>query len=176
MTLRVGLIGGECTGKSSLAADLSDSIGALVVPEFVRAFVVEHGRPPRQSEQPEVMQGQIDWEEGTALASPTWLVADPAPLMTAVYSVVYFGDHALLPAAVEHARGYHCMLWCTPDIPWVADAGMRDGERFRQAEHEVIAELVIERLVAAGIPVTQVSGAPMERRAMARHALGLAAT
>ena len=66
--------------------------------------------------------------------------------MTAVYSVVYFDDHSLIDAGIADASSYDVLLWCAPDIPWIAEAGMRDGIDFRDRADQVIGEYVAPRL------------------------------
>ena len=60
---RIGLIGAECTGKSSLAHALADELPAVVAPEYLRGFVDQHGRTPRQDEQYLILWNQSRAEE-----------------------------------------------------------------------------------------------------------------
>lgn len=171
MTGRIGLIGGECTGKSELARVLAAELPASVVPEVLRAFVHEHGRPPRATEQRAIMDRQAALEaEKLAACRTPWLIGDPAPLMTAIYSVVYFDDASLIRDAIEHARGYDLILWCDTDIPWIPDDGQRDGPEYRAAEHAVIERTV--RGVLDDLPVVLVSGPVTERVHSALQAIG----
>lgn len=143
MIRRIGLLGGECTGKSVLASALERELSACVVRECLRDFVSSHGRVPLQHEQTNIMRAQMDAEEAVERqCSGDWLVCDPAPLMTAVYSETYFGDDSLTQAGVMHAMGYDLLLWCDEDIPWVPDGMMRDGPGFRSTEHAVIERIV----------------------------------
>jgi nicotinamide riboside kinase len=141
--VRIGLLGGECTGKSTLAATLATELpgSALIVPEYVRDFVVHQGRAPRLDEQEGIFAEQVARETLLAQESPDWLIADPAPAMTAAYSRIYFDDDSLMPAACEYLQTYDVVLWCDLDLPWVADPGQRDGPHMRSAAHEVLAEL-----------------------------------
>ena len=54
----INLIGGEATGKSSLAHVLGVQLEAVVVPEALRAFVDVHGRAPRVDEQASILRDQ----------------------------------------------------------------------------------------------------------------------
>lgn len=168
MTRRVGLIGGECTGKSALADALARALPGLVVPEVLREFVQTHQRPPLSGEQAGIMQAQAEREAHlmSTCALP-WVVGDPAPFMTAVYSLVYFDDGALVPEAVDHLRGYDTVLWCGDDIAWQPDDGQRDGPEYREREQAVIGQLVREHLAPAGIVVHPVSGSIDDRLAQA---------
>lgn len=169
---RIGLIGGECTGKTTLARALARELPACVTGEELRAFVTHHGRPPRADEQASLLAAQAAAEEATAAGCrDPWLVADPAPLMVAVYSLLYFDDPALLPPAIEQASGYALVAWCAPDLPWTPDPGQRDGPEHRAAAEAAIAEIVADRLLPAGIPVLRVSGGLVARVTAVRDAL-----
>ncbi len=159
----ISLIGGECSGKSTLAQELSRLLDGVLVIEQLRLFVDEHGRAPVREEQAAVMASQV-MAESTAirLASVTgrdWVLSDPAALMTAIYSVAYFNDESLLPAAIEHQGAYVLTIWCDVDLPWEADGAQRDGPQERQRVHDVIANVVEQH----SIDVLKVSGSVEER-------------
>ena len=173
----IGLLGGECTGKSTLARALvaalsADGRQAVVVPEALRGFVEAHGRPPEASEQAAIMaeqSGAVDeavarWS-GTA--APAVVIADPSAAMTAVYSTIYFADHALDAAAVVDLDRCSLVAWCQPDLPWEPDGLMRDGEHMRAAAHAAIEAL----LPATRTPVVAVSGTLAQRVASIRVAM-----
>lgn len=161
---RIGLIGGECSGKSTLAAALGTALPACVVPEALRDFVEHEGRAPHLSEQPKVFAKQVEREEEIAGTCHTkWLVADPAPLMIAAYSLAYFDDDHLLEAALSHASGYQAIVWCDPAIPWQSDGNQRDGADRRAQVDGLIAELVEPALQRLHIPVIRATGAPAQR-------------
>jgi nicotinamide riboside kinase len=142
----VSLIGGECSGKSTLAAALAARLDGVLVVEQLRIFVDEHGRPPLQSEQAAVLEAQMAAELAAARAAATdgksWVIGDPAALMTAIYSVAYFNDPSLLPEAVAHQTSYELTVWCDIDLPWQADGEQRDGPHERERVHRVIADIV----------------------------------
>lgn len=168
---RIGLLGGECSGKTTLAERLGAALPGCVVPEHLRAFVSAEGRPPRQVEQAAILAAQRAAEDRVAEAcAHDTVVADPAVLMTAVYSLAYFDDGSLLAEAIEHARAYSLVAWCDIDLPWVPDPGQRDGPEHRARVHALIGELVRERLGPAGIDVVRVSGPTDARVAAAMRA------
>ena len=161
---RLGLIGAECTGKSTLAQSLSVDLSGVVVSEYLRGFVDQHGRTPTQDEQYLILWNQSRAEEeAAAITTQPVLIADPAPLMTAIYSVAYFDDSSLVEAGIAHARGYDLLVWCDDDIAWVADGGQRDGEVQRAHVHSVIREIVTGHLSAQDPPVLKVSGSVPQR-------------
>jgi nicotinamide riboside kinase len=171
MVARIGLLGGECTGKSSLARALALALPACVVEEELRDFVDREGRVPRREDQPALLRAQAQAEEAIAARClEAVLVADPAPLMTAVYSLLYFDDPSLVPAGVDHAGGYDLVVWCDPGIPWTPDGDQRDGPQERDRADDVIARLVADELAPRGIRVLRVAGGLEERVAAVRRA------
>jgi nicotinamide riboside kinase len=168
---RIGLVGGECTGKSTLARALADQLPACVVAEAARSFVERHGRTPRREEQAAIMAEQQALEDAAAATCPHgWVVADPAPLMTAVYSVLYFADDSLLAPAADLARGYDLVAWCDVDLPWQADDGQRDGPEHRAAADAILASAVDDLLRPRGIRVVRARGSLRERVDTVRRA------
>lgn len=162
---KIGLLGGECTGKTTLAHALRDHLDALVVPEYLREYVITMGRTPTELEQAGIMQTQIA-AEGNALAvtgEQTLIVCDPAALMTAIYSIAYFGDSSLLESAVQHAQTYRTLIWCGTDIPWEPDGDQRDGPAYRAQVDALIAEVVRNTLEPAGIEVHRIDGTIAQR-------------
>lgn len=169
MTRRLGLLGGECTGKTTLARALAGDWGAQVVPERLRAFVEERGRTPRADEQAALMQAQQDAEDAAA-AVAAFVIADPAALMTAVYSLAYFGDASLLDRGCALAAGYDLLVWCGTGLPWEPDGLQRDGPRERARVDELVARVVRERLEPAGVAVLHVDGPTPDRVREVRRA------
>jgi nicotinamide riboside kinase len=156
---RLGVVGGECSGKSTLATALAAALPACVVDESLRGFVEREARTPGRDEQEPLMHEQERREdEAAGSCTQPWLVADPAPLMTAVYSLVYFDDPTLLPAALDHAAGYDLVVWCAPDIPWTAEGLMRDGADRRAEADAVIAGRVVDGLRQRGVTVIRAEG------------------
>ncbi len=156
---RIGLLGAECTGKSTLALALADALDGEAVPEQLRQFVAEHGRPPRADEQVALLEAQMRAEDAAAAHTDRPVViGDPAPLMTAVYHQAYFDDDSLIDSGVAHARGYDLLVCCDTDLPWVDDPGMRDGQDWRDRVHALLLGPVAARLSAAGITPLLVHG------------------
>lgn len=161
---RIGLIGGECTGKSTLARLLATALPACVVDESLRDFTERMGRPPQREEQAGLLAEQADREDAAAASCDRdVLVADPAVLMTAVYSLLYFEDDTLVSRAIAHAQGYALLVWCAPDLPWEPDPGQRDGAGHRDRADAIIADLVERELRPRGIPVLHVTGSAEAR-------------
>lgn len=154
----ISVVGGESTGKSTLAAALGELLPAAVVTEFLRDWVVARGRVPSPAEQTTVMAGHRASEVSALLRADQtgqpWVVSDSGPLMTAVYSLQYYDDAALLPQALEWTAQSDAVVWCQDDFPWQPDP-QRDGPHARAGSQRVLAEIFAEHpelpvLVAAG--------------------------
>jgi HTH-type transcriptional repressor of NAD biosynthesis genes len=159
---RIGLLGGESTGKTTLAMALAEELPGFVAEEYLRDFVRDFGRIPTPADQEGIYLAQqmaVNRAMSAAgHAQVPWVIADPLPLMTAVYSVAYFDVDSLLAGGIADASTYDVLLWCAPDFPWRADLGQRDGPAYRLRVEDVIAHRVAPRL-----PLHQVSGTPPER-------------
>lgn len=157
---RAGLIGAECTGKSSVAAALASEFGAIHVPEALRSFVETRGRVPEAADQAGILSEQRASVEMAHLDHPeSVIICDPLPLMTAVYSLAYFDDSDLLADAVTDARTYDLIWWCRPDLPWTPDGDQRDGPERRNQVDALIGEIVRE----SGLTVIELHGSVDER-------------
>lgn len=161
------LLGGECTGKSALADALALASGGIVVPEYLREFVEAAGRTPKREDQAQILESQqrrLSQAISTARSSDL-VICDPAPLMTAVYSIQYFDDDSLLEGALERESELPAKqvlrVWCAPDIPWSGDGLHRDGPAARAATHDIIERFVLPTV--AEDPVIFVSGSTGQR-------------
>jgi len=154
-SLNVAILGAESTGKSTLANAIVAQLNAqqkpaFLIREYLREWCEIHGRTPQQHEQKHVAEQQAQrLHEAQALAPPTGLViADTTPLMTAVYSDLYFNDVTLYPHAIAHHRSYGLTLMTGLDIAWVADGLQRDSETMRQAVNQRLRTVLAEQRIA----------------------------
>ncbi|MCP5265926.1 MAG: ATP-binding protein [Burkholderiaceae bacterium] len=138
----LALVGAECSGKSTLAARLAERLGAPRVDEYLREFCDRRRRTPLVHEQAGIVREQMRRErlaiDAARRDAGAWIVCDTTPLITALASVVYFDDESLLPAAIEHQRGYALTVLTMPDIDWVADGIQRDGVAVRDRFHRLL--------------------------------------
>lgn len=165
--LKIAVVGGECTGKTTLCQALAARLPGLWVPEYVREFVERRGRPPRETEQAAVVATQVEREEAALQAARRqgirWVACDSAPIMTAIYSSLYFDDESLFAVATPHHATYACTLLTDIDLPWEADGAQRDSPAVRLQAHERIQVWLDEN----AIPFCLVSGTAEARVASA---------
>ncbi len=143
----ISVVGGESTGKSTLAMALGQRLPGLVVPEYLRTWVDQRGRVPLAAEQSAVMAAHREAEQAALLDAEdgglAWVVSDSGPLMIAVYSIQYYDDASLLPQAVEWAAGSARVIWCQDDFPWQPDP-QRDGAEARATSQQILAGVFAE--------------------------------
>lgn len=165
------IVGGESTGKSTLAVALARALPAELVTESLREWVDAHGRVPSADEQLQIVAlHQRAHTRSAAVAQERgvkWVVSDSGPLMTAAYSVHYFGDDSLVAAAVVAAQQSRLVVWCAADFPWQPDP-QRDGEPVRAAVQQVLADIFTTHPT---LPVLQVGGTVAQRVHQVRDAL-----
>ena len=153
---RIAILGAESTGKSTLAPKLAARYDTLWVPEYLREFVETRQRVPFEEDQPGIARTQRAREDAMA-ASPEarrFLFCDTTPLMTAVYSRIYWGRVPPELLALEAAHDYAATLVAGLDLPWVPDGLQRESEEVRKQVHECLLAVLRER----GIPFTLLEG------------------
>jgi len=158
----IGVIGAECTGKTSLAHRLCTVSEGVYLGEALRDWVTKHGRMPQVHDQEHIIAAQSEaLTQAVTHNSRSLIVVDTAPLMTAAYSQAYFGDSSLWEVAINASSACTHLVWCQPDFPWVPEPGMRDGEDWRSTVHQVLdAHLPT---LTENWPVIIATG-PLERR------------
>jgi NadR type nicotinamide-nucleotide adenylyltransferase len=165
---RIAILGAESSGKSTLAAALAEHYHTLWVPEYLREFVDAHGRVPREEDQYGIALTQMERENAAAQLAQRFLFCDTTPLMTALYSKVYWGRVDAQLAELDSVHEYAATLVTAPDGPWVPDGLQRESEAVRQSVHA----LVLANLRARGIAHTVVAGEPVQRMAQVVELLG----
>lgn len=162
---RICILGGESSGKTTLACALSQALGAALVPEYGRT----HWEQTRQDlglRDLEVVAGtQVAHEVQAAQLTPSYLVCDTSPLTTLVYALL---DHGRPPRRLFtlSRRRYDHIVLCSPDIPFLQDGTRRDAA-WRSAQHALTLALLRRR----GLPFLEVSGSVDERVAQVLETL-----
>ena len=135
---RVVLTGSESVGKTTLAAQLARHYGALMVPEFSRAFANDHNGTVTLRDVPIIAAKHVAAEHeavATALERGDGIIIlDTDLVSTVVYSDHYFGEcpAPVRETAVARRGDYYLLL--DIDVPWVAD-GVRDRSDRRAEMH-----------------------------------------
>lgn len=177
MTLTVALLGGESTGKSTLAQALHQhlrhraGLRSLLVDEHLREWCTQQGRTPLVSEQAALAAEQSRRiERAAAQPGVDLVVADTTALVVAAYSALYFQDVSLFPDALAAQGRCGLTLIMGLDLPWQADGLFRESPAVRDA----IDALLRQQLQGAGLPFQTVYGQGDARLQHALRAIGRA--
>ncbi|WP_312316038.1 AAA family ATPase [Stenotrophomonas sp.] len=131
---RIGLLGGESSGKTTLAGALAQRLRTVWAAEFGREHWEAKDGALQYDDLLHIAQVQVRREETLAATAHRWLVCDTTPLTTLLYCQDMFGraDTALHAMA---DRPYAHLFLCAPDFPFVQDGTRRD-DAFRHAQHD----------------------------------------
>jgi NadR type nicotinamide-nucleotide adenylyltransferase len=163
--IRVCFHGAESTGKSVLAAKLSEEFGIPWVPEYGREYCETRGTDLTMDDLLAIAAAQ-DAAMRTACASaPPLVLLDTDPLMTAAWAEMLFGEVPDELLSFEKAERY---LLFAPDVPWRADGTCFFGSAVERARFAEIAEAM---LVRANVPFERIAGDWAEREAAVRAEL-----
>jgi HTH-type transcriptional regulator, transcriptional repressor of NAD biosynthesis genes len=163
---RVGILGGESTGKSTLAAALACEFGTTHVAEYGRELWGERDGQLVFDDLVSIAREQVRREE-TALLDPAtrrFLFCDTTPLTTLFYSHEMF--HRAAPELDALAgRFYHHLILCADDFPFFQDGTRRDAA-FRTQGQNWYSDNLANR--AYGM----VGGCPQSRISKSRAIIG----
>ena len=162
---RVCLLGGESSGKTTLARALAQRLGTVWVPEVGRDLWEAQDGRLEYADMLRIAQGQAAREEALLRQAHRWLVCDGSALTTVFYSLDGYGR--VDPAVRRLARQpYAHTFLCAPDFPFVQDGTRRDAA-FRARQFRWYAAV----LRARGIPYVLLAGPVEARVAAACHVL-----
>jgi HTH-type transcriptional regulator, transcriptional repressor of NAD biosynthesis genes len=167
---RVALVGGESSGKSTLARALAARFETAWVHEYGRELWEARGGQLDPPDLLHIAEVQIEREERALLACNRYLFCDTTPLVTRFYAEWMFGaaDESLIALA---KRPYDLTFLCAGDWPFVQD-GSRQNPAFRDRQHAYYAD----HLRRAGAPLVEIVGDLDTRLAAASAALSAVAS
>jgi NadR type nicotinamide-nucleotide adenylyltransferase len=172
----VVITGSECTGKTTLAAELAAEFEATWSPEFVRSYVDAKRALLDASDVEPIAAGQLAVERAAehraASRRDRLVVRDTDLVSTVVYARHYYGScQGWIEAATRRRVGDLYLLLC-PDVPWVPDGLQRD--RPSDAERTEIHARFRDALTSVGARVVEIRGSWDERRHQASAAVAAA--
>ena len=149
---RIVLLGGESTGKTTLAAALAKVLNTHWAAEYGRELWEAQNGHLQYSDMLHIAQKQIAREETLAASARRFLVCDSSPLTTYFYSLVMF--ERAEPELVQLAeRPYAQVFLCAADFEFVQDGTRRNNE-FRLTQQRWYQQ----QLAARGTPYTLLQG------------------
>lgn len=163
---RVGILGGESTGKSTLAEALAREFGTTHVAEYGRELWLERGGQLAYDDMLAIAIEQIRREEAALLdpATHRFLFCDTTPLTTLFYSHEMF-DRAVPELEALARRHYHRLILCADDFPFAQD-GTRGDAAFRTKGQNWYLDHLANRCYEV------VQGCPQSRIEKSREIIG----
>ena len=155
---RICLLGGESSGKTTLAQALAERLNTHWVAEYGRERWEElGGRVMSADELVHVARVQVQREIDAAQTANGWLICDTSPLTTLQYCLI---DHGHAPDELQHLaeRPYDLAVLCNGDFAFVQDGTRRDAD-FRARQQARTADA----LRSLGIRSIAVRGSVDER-------------
>ena len=145
---KVGIIGPESTGKSSLGQYLAKRYGATYVPEYAREYVASLHRPYTYEDVCHIARTQI--EQIKDVGSGKWeasdiIFFDTELIVTRVWFDYVYGAAPdwMLSAMQQYKMDTYLLTY--PDIPWIPDPTRENGsdeirlQLFHRYEQEIQA-------------------------------------
>ncbi len=130
---RICFVGGESSGKTTLARAMAESLGTVWAPEYGRERWDACAGALTLADLIDIARVQIEREEHLLAQATRHLFCDTSPLTTLGYAGWMFG--AAPPELVALAqRPYDLVVLCAPDFAFVQDGTRRDAA-FRQRQH-----------------------------------------
>jgi HTH-type transcriptional regulator, transcriptional repressor of NAD biosynthesis genes len=133
MQLRIAILGGESSGKTTLAQALAEHLGCNWVPEYGRTLWDYQGGELQYADMLKIAQEQVKQERQLVRAGQ-FLICDTTPLVTEFYSQEMFGKVDPWLRVLSH-RAYAQVFLCANDFDFVQDGTRRDA-KFRQLQHD----------------------------------------
>jgi len=177
--VRVVVVGGESTGKSTLVMALAAHFGCPIAAEFARDYLSRHGAEYEIETSWTLARGQADREDAAvdramAEGSPL-VVCDTDPLTTMLWAEYYFKRHHPRVVALLPTLTHDLHLLCTPDgLAWHDDGLRRSPDSrdwfTRRLDEELTARRM--RFVKLDVPLdqrTETAVAAIERLLAGRY-------
>jgi HTH-type transcriptional regulator, transcriptional repressor of NAD biosynthesis genes len=173
---RVAILGAECSGKTTLCAELKKSLASYaietqIIPEALREFCHRLNRVPCREDQLGIMHEQMELEDfdkkTNRLDQRQLTLSDCAPITIAIYSELYFSDLSLYFEAEKFHKNYDLSILLSPNIGWQSDGIFRESPQAQQRFHHRMKQW----LQSSSHPWLEISDVGEQRTASAISAI-----
>ena len=156
---RIALLGGESTGKTTLARALAEKYKTLWVSEYGRELYELTKGELKPSDLDRIAYEQQARERILLHSANRYLFCDTTPLTTMGYSEWMFGQRPSRVLEEAAKRQYHGIIWCWHDFPFAHD-GTRKDDALRLQQQLWYKERIYNDF---NVPVLEATG-PLESR------------
>lgn len=162
---KIVIIGPECTGKSTLSAQLAEHYKTVWCPEFAREYLREIKNSYTFADLLNIAKGQLELEDGLLkTAKNGYYFIDTDSYVMKVWCEVAFRDcHSWILKQIAMRR-YQFYLLCDIDLPWMPDE-LREypDKKMREKIFKMYKDIVIN----SGTMWSVISGTDTQRLQMA---------
>lgn len=162
---RIAILGGESTGKSTLAAALARHFATQYVAEYGRELWEARAGRLEYADLLAIAEQQVEREQRAGEQSYRYAFCDTSPATTLLYCLDLFGRAEQRLRALA-TRRYTLQILCAPDFPFVQDGTRRD-DAFRHEQHD----WYLKQLEKSGERWLLVTGSLDERIGQVQEAL-----
>ena len=165
---KIAILGGESSGKTTLASALARNLNCSWVEEFGRYWYAKRQGKLMFEDMEFIATRQIANENEWTVKFGNFVVCDTTALTTLFYSIQLFGDASsqLYQIALNTIRSYKHVFICASDIPFEQDGTRVDAE-FRDKAFN----FYVHHLTAHKIPFTVLTGSVTDRIAQAKRVI-----
>jgi len=157
---QIVILGPECTGKSTLAAQLAEHYKTVWCPEFAREYLLEKGKDYMYDDLLNIAVGQIELEDSLRTQAKGFYFLDTDMYVMKVWCEVAFNKcHPYILKQIA-TRRYDLFFLCDIDLPWVQD-GLREYPDI--GTREQIFKMYKDILINNGSKWAVISGNKAER-------------
>lgn len=152
---KIGITGAECSGKSTLAAQLAKHFNVSYVKEYAIEYLDQLETEYDQKDLALIAKGQVNlWEA----SNDPILIADTELLVIAVWSEVVFGTVSNELDSLLRKQQFDHYFLCKPDIPWEVGP-----HRVNPNDRDYLFEIYLRRIQELGWDYTLIEGDPEYR-------------
>ncbi len=170
LIVNVAVLGGPCTGKTTLVEGLAREFATAWMPEYGRAYWARHqvGRRLTAAQLVELAEQHLAQEEACLAQANRVLFCDTNALTTYTWSLYYHGRASprLTELAQACAQRYDLTFLCDTDVPFE-----HSWDRSGAPARETLQRCTVSELHGRKIPYFTLRGPLAERLATARAVL-----
>lgn len=152
--LKIAIVGGESTGKSTMSAYLARHYNTVWVPEYAREYCEKLTEPPTWQDEINMFEGQLVLEESLSAQANKILICDTTFITVKIWSDHIFGQAPQQVVDELSRRHYDFYLLLDIDLPWEDDP-LRDfpdkREHFMQVWHQELKALNANYVLISGL-------------------------
>jgi len=143
MSKKILITGPECTGKTTLAQELSRFYGSTWVPEYARRYLMQIGREYEEHDLLVIARGQLREEREAAASGASLLFLDTSLLVMKIWSEYKYGRCDPWIESSWQEASYDVILLLRPDIEWEYDP-LRESPKYRDQLFEAYEKYLKE--------------------------------